>query len=138
MGALNTTLYRLRRQTGMAGVIDLHDGRLSINRKRCVVDRWVVESALDAATALIELKAHDADPQVLAALLGVVISHYRGPLLETDDSYSVETARSQLRVQVLQLLERADLWLRNIDANTTNWMARLRVNHSLPTQPSSA
>ena len=48
MGALNTTLFRARRRYDLKGLLLLEDGRLGLNTELCLVDRWLLESALDS------------------------------------------------------------------------------------------
>ena len=52
LGALNTTLYRMRRRNGLSDLIVLRDGYLSMSPK-WFVDRQVLEVAIDTASALL-------------------------------------------------------------------------------------
>jgi DNA-binding SARP family transcriptional activator len=131
MGALNTTLYRLRKQPGMADVVSLHDGRLSIVPQCCVVDRWVLESAVDAATVVLELGHIERDEAALLQLLSVIVSTYRGPLFSMDDGATVEAARAQLRAQVLMLVQRAEVLLNGVNDEPLGWCARVNATHPI-------
>ena len=96
LGALNTTLYRMRRRKGLSDLIVLRDGYLSIGPK-WFVDRKVLESALDTAAILLpEQLCHAA---TLSALADFVCAIYRGPLLEDEALDNVATARSRLQAR---------------------------------------
>lgn len=84
--ALDTNLHRLRRALGRDDVVRLHEGRLSLDPRRC----WVDADALDA---LCERALSEPEAAHEAALFAL----YQGPFLPTRDEPWVLARRERLR-----------------------------------------
>lgn len=106
LGALNTTLYRMRRRKGLSDLIVLRDGYLSMGPK-WFVDRKVLESALDTAAILL-LSNKSCHAPTLSALADFVCAIYRGPLLEDEALDNVATARSRLQARLIDIVQRIE------------------------------
>lgn len=119
LGALNTTLYRMRRRNGLSDLIVLRDGYLSMNPK-WFVDRQVLEVAMDTASALL-LSKKACTESTLSALADFACAIYRGPLLEDEALESVASARTRLRVRLIDVVQRieARLEAKNIGSGWT-------------------
>ncbi len=97
--AFATTLMRLRRLLGDSRVLQLHDGRLTLDPRRCWVDAWCFERA-----ARELLASRSLDPQRAQQTLSL----YHGSFLadEGTESYIVLSVRERLREKCLRLVER--------------------------------
>lgn len=101
---LKTTLHRLRRLVGEAS-LELNEGRLGLNARRCWVDVWALERRLGLLEAAVD--EADADPRALEAGARDLLALYRGPFLGRDaDAPWALSTRERLRARLLQLLER--------------------------------
>ncbi|MEM7406566.1 MAG: hypothetical protein AAF458_14810 [Pseudomonadota bacterium] len=129
MGALNTTLYRLRKIPGLERALILHDGRIGFDRDECVIDQWLVDSAVTAATVMFECQPATFDVAAATALLGVLVSTYKGPLLKQDSSPTVLAHRAQLRARVGHILAHADALDVPAGPVGRSWQLRLDLVH---------
>jgi DNA-binding SARP family transcriptional activator len=73
---LAVNLHRLRKLLGEHDVVVLHDGRVSLDPRRCWVDTWAFEGLLGTATEV----SSDAHPILLEAALSI----YGGAFLVCD------------------------------------------------------
>ncbi|NKC16839.1 MAG: hypothetical protein GKR94_33000 [Gammaproteobacteria bacterium] len=132
LGALNNTLYRMRRKPGMTKLVTLTDGRLTLDSRQCDIDRWILEAALDTATTILELGDPQADHQELERLLALAVAVYRGPLLEHEQSEAARNARQRIRRRLAHVMTRAEHWLARTYAAATDWLARLVAVDPVP------
>jgi len=95
-----TTLSRLRRLLGDAQLLQVNDGRLSLDPNRCWVDAWSFERVVGEVTA-------DRD-NLDIVLAERALHQYNGAFLpdEDADEYVVFSARERLREKYLRLVER--------------------------------
>jgi DNA-binding SARP family transcriptional activator len=115
-----TNLHRLRKLLGVNDAIEHHEGRVSLNARRCWVDVWAVERLLDGAEAGWRASEASDPPTIERAeeLTRRALDLYRGPFLEDrDDEGWPLPLRERLRgrlirgVEALGLhLERARRW----------------------------
>jgi len=115
-----TNLHRLRKLLGVNDAIEHHEGRVSLNARRCWVDVWAVERLLDRAEADWRASEIAGRPTSERAeeLTRKAFDLYRGPFLEDLDQEGWplplrERLRSRLMrgVEALGLhLERARRW----------------------------
>jgi len=94
-----TTLSRLRRLLGDAQLLQVNDGRLSLDPNRCWVDAWSFERAVGEVTVV-----RDSLDTVLAER---ALHQYNGAFLpdEDADEYVILSARERLREKYLRLVE---------------------------------
>jgi LuxR family transcriptional regulator, maltose regulon positive regulatory protein len=115
-----TTLHRLRDLLGMAGVLRLQEGRLSLDPHRAWVDVWSFERLLRDA----EQAERRGDREAGRALLERAVALYRGPFLAGDSRADwAITPRERLRDRFLRATSRlsrawidAGQWERAADA----------------------
>ena len=131
MGALNTTLFRARRRYDLEGLLLLEDGRLGLNTELCLVDRWLLESALDSAATILEL-GDGSDPRGLRDALRVIAATYRGPLLEQDRSEAVDAARDRVRARIALVCKQADEMCRDLETTALGWLERIAARDPCP------
>lgn len=93
---LKTTLHRLRKLVG-AEMIDLRDGRLSLNAQHVWIDAWAFERLLG------ESRTHLAAGNDQAAIEAGnrAINLYHGAFIAADDSAFVWPLRERLRAKLL-------------------------------------
>jgi hypothetical protein len=127
LGALNTTLYRLRRHRGLGQLVQLKDGMLQIHPS-CHIDRRVLDAALDAAATLLALGARQniEDAQELSAVAALVSAVYRGPLLEQENTDGAKLTRAQMRVRLMDVAGRIDVTLADDQKPGTSLSAQLQ------------
>jgi DNA-binding SARP family transcriptional activator len=92
--SFTTTLSRLRKLLGDDS-ISVKSGRLSLNKRRCWVDVWVLDEHLE------QLQMVGADAVDLRMLADKIIALYRGPFMSDEDGIWVE--RLRLRLQSLYI-----------------------------------
>jgi ATP/maltotriose-dependent transcriptional regulator MalT len=115
-----TNLHRLRKLLGVNDVIEHHEGRVSLNPRRCWVDVWAFERLL--ARAEVDWKESEAagEPRCERAeeLARNALDLYRGPFLEDLDQEAWPLpVRERLRSRFMrgveslgQQLERSRSW----------------------------
>ena len=92
---LKTTLHRLRKLIGPESVT-MHDGRASLNRRRCGLDLWRLEAELARTEA-----AATPEPELAHRLLEL----YQAPLLSDCELPIAIDIRERLRMRYLRILE---------------------------------
>lgn len=110
--AFEITLHRLRRLIGVDRALVLHDGLLTLDNRRCWVDVWAFEQAVNRTEAL--LKSPSPDPDELDYLSSTVVALYHGHFLglETSEPWSI-SLRERLRSKFLRhLVDVAHYWER--------------------------
>jgi len=92
---LAVTLHRLRRLLGENDAVVLHDGRVSLDPRRCWVDTWGFERLLDSAA--------EASSEARPALLKRALLLYRGAFLasDQDEPWSL-SMRERLRAKYIR------------------------------------
>jgi hypothetical protein len=93
-GVFDTTLHRLRRQLGSDDLVRLVDRRMYLDERRCWVDVWAIERAIEEAERLAAAHAPAHEREKAAA--GHLLALYRGPLLAGVDDDWVHGPRRQL------------------------------------------
>jgi DNA-binding SARP family transcriptional activator len=124
LGALNTTLYRLRRRPGLKDFLRLEDGLLRIETRECTVDRHLLDAALEGITALLSLPPN-AEHSTIVELMGLVIALYRGPFLEYETGADVDLARQRLRSRLAQVALDAELASHDLGYRAIRWTRQL-------------
>jgi LuxR family transcriptional regulator, maltose regulon positive regulatory protein len=112
--SLKMALSRLRRLLGDSRLIELKDGRLTMNRQLCWVDAWALEEMCEkgqAALFFADGEAPDADRRPLMDGLSLVdraIRVYGGEFLHDEKTEFWELAfRDRLQRAFLKLVKRA-------------------------------
>ncbi|MBI2400956.1 MAG: hypothetical protein HYV23_07890, partial [Deltaproteobacteria bacterium] len=102
--AFATTLHRLRQLTGADNVLELKNGKLTLDARYCWVDSWALEAALKKTE--ITLKAGPAEPALKD--IDRALELYRGDFLaaDTDTPWTVQ-ARGRLRERMCKSILRA-------------------------------
>ncbi len=80
--ALETDVYRLRKLLGNSELLTQRGRRLSLDRRRCWVDAWALEAALQRARALPPVP--DAIEE-LVQMTSAALEIYQGPFLHADE-----------------------------------------------------
>jgi DNA-binding SARP family transcriptional activator len=107
---LAVNLHRLRRLLGENDAVVLHDGRVSLDARRCWADTWTFERLLGSAA--------EASSEARPILLQRALALYRGPFLAGDpDEPWALSMRERLRakfirhsVELGRLLEESGQW----------------------------
>lgn len=95
---LKITLHRLRRLIGN-DAIRLHEGSLTLDRRRCWVDIWALENLLD------KLEKESRNTEAPLTLFDRAIELYRGPFLPGEDNAPwAITPRKRIQSRFLRLL----------------------------------
>ncbi|UCH49828.1 MAG: hypothetical protein JSU95_08735, partial [Betaproteobacteria bacterium] len=130
--SFDSTLYRLRKLLGIADLLSVSEGRVSLDRAKCWVDSWM----LDDIVAKIESATHTAEAageEDYAGLSRELLRLYAGHFLdkELQESWAVE-ARDRFRAKfvraVMQLgaiLEQQKDW----DEATTLYLRALEMDN---------
>ncbi len=93
---LRTTLHRLRKLLG-PDMLQVRDGQVSLDRKRCYLDVWVLQS---------ELARAETDGGLTPGHVQRLLALYPGPLLADCELSVAIAARETLRSRYLRTLER--------------------------------
>jgi ATP/maltotriose-dependent transcriptional regulator MalT/DNA-binding SARP family transcriptional activator len=103
--AVKTTVSRLRQMIGNDRVIQVNEGRISIDGRYCWVDAWVFEQLCERIEKRMEEVQGGADFDWLKQTATRVLSLYGGPLLHTEtyENWTVAT-RERLRSKYLRLI----------------------------------
>jgi LuxR family transcriptional regulator, maltose regulon positive regulatory protein len=99
--AFAMALHRLRKLLGDDAVVQLDDGKLSLNRDLCWLDLWTFESHCEAANSPAENAALDADRRLYR-----VLDLYRGHFLISETAQSwILPVRDRLRSKMLRAVQ---------------------------------
>lgn len=100
--SFDSTLYRLRKLLGVADLLTISEGRLSLDRSLCRIDTWLLEdlvSRIEDSTR----EPGEADATALGELAGQLMRLYTGHFLdrESQESWAV-AARDRLRAKFVR------------------------------------
>jgi len=107
-----TTLHRLRKLVGNEKVLQLHEGRLTLDTRYCWVDVWAFERILGKVDVAWREREGDESKKAKAIQLAErAIEMYRGPYLsgETDQPWTI-SYRERLRSKFLRNVKRVGLY----------------------------
>lgn len=107
--SFEVTLLRLRRLLGSENVLQLSEGRLSLDPNYVWVDTWAFERIAGKIENLFSSdgSCHE-DDETLFRLMMKGISRYRGDFLSGDEEYAwVRPTRERLRSNFLRLAEKS-------------------------------
>ncbi len=90
--AFNVTLLRLRRLLGTDDLISMAGNEVSLNERLVRVDRWTLETAIEAAAA--------APDDLMGEALAAIVDCYGGPLLCDESAPWIAAERQRLRLSV--------------------------------------
>ncbi|CAG1064834.1 HTH-type transcriptional regulator MalT [uncultured bacterium] len=99
--AFATTLHRLRQLIGGEKVLELKNGKLTLDPKYCWIDAWALEAALKKA----EASAKAGLPENALKHIDDALALYRGDFLEADaDMPWTAQARERLKERVCKII----------------------------------
>lgn len=109
------TLHRLRKRLGHPEAVILKDRHVSLNRKMCWADVWMLRDLLDRAAKI--MGSGGGSPNELMRLTAQLQAAYKGPLLTGEEAYWAEGPRRHLHdrwtyiaKQLGDLLEQENRW----------------------------
>jgi ATP/maltotriose-dependent transcriptional regulator MalT/DNA-binding SARP family transcriptional activator len=88
--SLRVTLGRLRKLLGDADLVQLRDGKLSLDKRRCYVDVWALEARLDEIerSTGVRVNGSRADSETVKKLSERLLALYAGPFLRDEREQS--------------------------------------------------
>ncbi len=102
------TLQRLRRLLSLDQVIQVREGKVSLNRQLCWVDAMAFQSLLNGAD---DSKQRQAQPDARVRRYEQAIALYQGPFLDEDGSHDwADHYRERLRHQFVQAVQHVSEW----------------------------
>ncbi len=102
------TLQRLRRLLSLDQVIQVREGKVSLNRQLCWIDAMVFQTMLSGADGS---KSQQPQTHAWGLRYEQAITLYRGPFLGAEDSYEwIEHCRERLRHQFVQAVQHLSEW----------------------------
>jgi LuxR family maltose regulon positive regulatory protein len=106
-----TTLHRLRRLIGNERVIQLHEGRLTLDTRYCWVDVWAFERMLGQVEVAWREGLDEHQKSYTIQKAEKAIELYKGPFLsgETDQPWTI-SYRERLRSKFLRTVRRLGLY----------------------------
>lgn len=104
--ALKTTLSRLRHLLGSERVIQVKDGRMSLNSHYAWLDAWALESLAKRVSKLWEGRRQVKAADETAELAALAVELYRGEFMAGDDDSWISTCRDRLRGSFLRTIEK--------------------------------
>ncbi|MET0595721.1 MAG: hypothetical protein ABW133_23690 [Polyangiaceae bacterium] len=99
----DTTLHRLRRQLGSDDVVRLVDRRVHLDARRCWVDLWAFDHAVEEIERCI---AERAPASALVPLGQKLVALYRGALFAGEDESWLRRPRQQWAARFRRAVER--------------------------------
>lgn len=84
MVSLRVTLGRLRKLLGDADLVQVQDGKLSLDRRRCFVDVWALEALLDEIESLVKANGNGPSAATITHLADRLLALYAGPFLRDE------------------------------------------------------
>lgn len=127
LGALNTTLYRVRRSPVLKPLFRLADGQIGVDARSASVDRQVVERVIEAVNTALAL-GPGASTVPLGRLMGLLVALYRGPFLAYEDNEAVNRMRDTLRTRIARVAVDAEQHARSQGTAASDWLARLAAS----------
>jgi tetratricopeptide (TPR) repeat protein len=103
---LKTTLSRLRHLLGSERVIDVRDGKISLNTQQVWIDTWAVESLAKRVSKLWDERRQGSSPAEIEELAMLLAELYRGEFLPGEDGLWTDSIRERLRNSFLKTLEK--------------------------------
>jgi len=103
--SFTVTLHRLRRLLGLEKLIELHEGRVTLDAGKCWVDVWAFERLAGETRVLLKQGQQGALPLPVLEVAKKAISLYSGDFLsaDTDRTWSM-SRRERLRCALLRLV----------------------------------
>ncbi len=102
------TLQRLRRLLNHDSLIQVREGKVSLNRQVCWVDAMVFQSLL---SGMNDSKPRQAQSDARSRYYEQAIALYRGPFLEAEGSYEwADRYRERFRQQFVQTVQHLSEW----------------------------
>lgn len=102
------TLQRLRRLLSLDQVIQVREGKVSLNRQLCWIDAMVFQAMLSGTD---DSKPRQAKSEARVRRYEQAIALYRGPFLEADGAYEwADHYRDRLRHQFAQTVQHVSEW----------------------------
>lgn len=111
--ALETALFRLRKLIGKDS-ITVSGGKISLNKKRCWLDIWAFEQALERLEVLLD-KPHASSGNRLEDCMATLVRLYRGPLFGDVSLPWTDAVRTRLQNKYNKALKRISLYYTNTD-----------------------
>ncbi len=103
--SFDTTLHRLRKLLGCEKVLQLQDGRLSIDSRYCWIDAWAFERQCGEIEDALKVARQRKDTKRLARYLEKGVSMYKGSFLPDDTELEWTTSlREHMRSRFLHFL----------------------------------
>jgi LuxR family maltose regulon positive regulatory protein len=108
--AFTTTISRLRRFIGHANVIEVHEGKVSLNPLYCRVDWWILEEILDQAETQLKRTGeagtgNDGVNEEIIELAEKAVSIYKGPFLPSEGNQPwISPLRERLKRKFFRLI----------------------------------
>jgi LuxR family transcriptional regulator, maltose regulon positive regulatory protein len=105
---LHKSLQRLRRLLTIDDLIQVRDGKVSLDRQLCWIDVMAFQNLLNSTD---DSKPRQAQPDARARRYEQAIALYRGPFLEADGAHEwADHCRQRLRHQFEQAVQRVSEW----------------------------
>jgi DNA-binding SARP family transcriptional activator len=101
MENLRIAIHRLRKLLVFPETIQWNDGLLTLDRQRCWVDIWALDTAVNAQTGGDRAAMPDQDP---------LLAIYKGPFLPGDDAPWALSMREKLRSRFVEYVARKALY----------------------------
>lgn len=123
--ALETALFRLRKLIGKDSIM-VSGGKISLNKKRCWLDIWAFDQALERLDTLLD-EADAPSGDKLETCVTELVRLYRGPLFgEAGPSWS-EAVRTRTHNKYHKALKRIAVYYKNADnhAKAEYFLAKL-------------
>jgi len=96
--SFNTTLHRLRKILGVADILQLSSGKLSLNKERCWNDVWAFQYVLQNPP-IYASSQHTSEEKA--------INLYQGAFLQNETAWWLDRTREKLQRQFLSAIEQA-------------------------------
>lgn len=104
--ALKTTLSRLRNLLGNERVIEVREGKMTLNNQQVWLDTWAIESLAKRVSRLWEERRQGKSQGETEELAELVVELYQGEFIPGEDEPWADSFRERLRNSFLRTVEK--------------------------------
>ena len=104
--SLKTTVSRLRRLLGNEQVIEVKEGKISLNTRMVWLDTWALDSLAGRMSDLSGYNKKSTSLGEAEKVASLLIDFYRGEFLPGDDDDWIDTCRNRIRSKSLRVMEK--------------------------------